>query len=357
MRIRDIRTRVLELKLRSVFRTALGEEELAKSVLVFVETGDGAVGIGEASPAPRVTGEDVSTVVEVIEKVLKPRVVGLEVEEFRRIWLTMERCIEGNYSAKAGIDIAVHDLLGKVLGRPLWRLLGGLVSELETDITVSLDRPEVMAEEARVAVEKGFRVLKLKLGLDPKLDVERVRAVRDAVGYDVRLRVDANQGWSPKQAVWVLSRIERFEIECVEQPVPEWCIDGLKYVRERVEVPVIADESAKTVRDVAHLAKLEAVDGVNVKLMKCGGITPALDIVSVARSHDLMLMFGCMLETRVSITAAASVASYAQPEFIDLDAPLSIVHEPIKGGVEYVGPRMKLPLGPGLGVEVIEWDL
>ncbi|HDD56596.1 MAG TPA: dipeptide epimerase, partial [Nitrososphaeria archaeon] len=256
------------------------------------------------------------------------------------------------------IETALLDLYAKIAGLSLVDLLGGKIKKsLETDYTISLQPVEDVVDEALEIVDKGFKVLKVKLGDDPRKDLERVKALRDRLGYDVRIRVDANQGWNPKQAIWISKRLEKFEIELIEQPVPYWCVDELKMLRESVEIPIAADESAKDLRDVLRLVSIGAVDVVNIKLMKCGGPLTALRISDLCEKAGVKCMIGCGLETKISITAAASIA-YMRDNiaFIDLDSPLFIDKEPTIGGIVYEsGGKIELLHENGLGVRLADY--
>ncbi len=344
----------LKARLKKPFRIALGESYEAESVFVVVESQSGAVGVGEASPAPMITGDNLEGTKSFLLSV-NSVVTGCEIPRDLNKLLKFIHRYPGFPAARAALEIALLDLWAREEGLRFVDLLGGPVkSEVRTDLTIGIEEPKVVAEEARRIVEAGFREIKVKLGEDPARDVERIKALRDAVGYDVRVRVDANQGWTPKQAVRIARELERLEVELIEQPVPYWCLDGLKLVTESTEIPVAADESAKTLRDVLRIIEMKAADVVNIKLMKCGGPLQAMYIARVCEEAGLQCMIGCMLETKAAITAAACVA-YASPtvKYVDLDSPLMIAEDPVKGGIVYEdGGLIRLPSEPGLGVEV-----
>jgi L-alanine-DL-glutamate epimerase-like enolase superfamily enzyme len=246
-----------------------------------------------------------------------------------------------NPSAKAAVDMALHDLLGKTTGRPLWQLWGlDPARGPLTSYSIGLDAPEVMAEKARNAA--AFPILKIKVGT-PR-DLENVRAIREAVP-EARLVVDANAAWTPHQAVRRIKELEPFGVEFVEQPVAARDLAGLRFVRERSALPLIADESCATADDVAALAG--CVDGINVKLMKCGGLRRARRVIEVARAHHLAVMCGCLIESSLSITAAAHLLPLL--DYADLDGNLLIAADPFEG-VRCTAGRLTLPTGPGLGV-------
>ena len=251
---------------------------------------------------------------------------------------------EGSQASRAAIDLALHDLLGKRLGQPLYRLLGlDPANAPLTSFTVSMDEPEVMAERAR---QSGLPLIKIKLGSpDDEAIVAAIRRLTTA-----RLRVDANAGWTRAQALELIPRLAAYDLEFFEQPLPVGDIDGLRQLRQAlraqgITVPIFADESIKTARDVA--AHAGAVDGVVIKLMKTGGIREALRAIHTARALDMQVMIGCMVESTLGVTAAAHLAPLC--DYADLDGPLLIANDPFDG-VKYDGARLVLPEGPGLGV-------
>jgi L-alanine-DL-glutamate epimerase-like enolase superfamily enzyme len=268
----------------------------------------------------------------------------------------------GNAAAKAAVDLALHDLVGKIYGEPVWRLLGGSFAEpLETDFTVSIDTPEAMAEEARKLVDAGFRAIKVKVGEDPKLDVQRVKAVREAVGENVKLWIDANQGWTPQEAVWALARIAEFRVEFVEQPVSAWNLEGMRWVRERSPVPVMADESVHSPQDALLAIKLGACDYVNIKLMKAGGLLRAKEIATICKNAGIPNMIGGMVESNLSATAAVHFAlSEGNVVFRDLDLGERPEAKLVSKGGSAIQNGFQVladPEAPGFGFEEIrrEW--
>jgi L-alanine-DL-glutamate epimerase-like enolase superfamily enzyme len=238
--------------------------------------------------------------------------------------------------------MALYDLVGQRLGIPVYQLLGLNPDRTPvTSFTIGLDTPAEMARKAQKAAQ--FPVLKIKVGTPD--DLEIVRAIRDAT--DARLRVDANEAWTPKQAIKTINALEPFGIEFVEQPVAASDLEGLRLVRDHTNLPIFADESCVTLEDVPRMAGV--VDGINIKLMKCGGISQALKMIATARAHHLRVMLGCMIESSVAITAAAQISPLV--DYADLDGALLISNDPFEGvGIE----RGKLVLSdrPGLGVRI-----
>ena len=353
MEIVDIRFYPIELPMVKPFRIAYDVTTRSHTIYVEVVTDEGISGWGEAVPTPKITGESFGQALANLE-FLKRHLVGRDPLRVRELEAEMDRVLRGNSSVKAGISMALYDILGKVLKAPVYRLLGGFRTRFETDMTIGIDEPEAMARDAQRFVDQGFRVLKVKVGEDPDRDYERLKRIRDAVGYGVRVRIDANQAWSPKQAIRMLRRFERFELELVEQPVPAWDWEGLAVVRRSVDIPVVADEAVHSPREAFELISVGAVDGVNIKLMKCGGIGPAVTIARVAEAGGAEgCMIGCMVETRLALAAAAHVvAAHLIIRWIDLDGNASLADEPSTGGYRLEKGEIVLEDKPGLGVEV-----
>jgi len=252
----------------------------------------------------------------------------------------LDRLPPGPPAARAAIDIALHDLIGKRLGQPLYRLFGVNPARLPlTSFTIAMDEPAIMAQRAAAS---NLPIIKIKLGGDH--DEALVAAIRGATA--AQLRVDANAGWTREQAAQLIPRLKQYAIEFVEQPLAADDVEGLRWLkRQNFGVPIFADESIKTARDIARHA--DAVDGVVIKLMKTGGLREALRAIHIARAHELQIMLSCMVETSVGVTAAAHLAPLC--DYADLDGPLLIANDPYSG-VRYDGARLILPEGPGLGV-------
>jgi L-alanine-DL-glutamate epimerase-like enolase superfamily enzyme len=328
----------LDLKLHRPFTISRGTQYYAHNVCTVLRDGD-LSGLGEAAPAEHY-GEIQSTVLAVLA-FLQPLLGDLPLS-LTAIHDTMEHAIHLNPAAKAAVDMAVYDLLGKQAGLPVYALLGlDPARTPRTSFTIGIDTPEVMAEKAREAAQ--YPVLKVKVGTPN--DMQNLEAVRTA-RPDAVIRVDANEAWTPKEAVEMISRIIDFGIEFVEQPVPARDLEGLGYVRDAVSLPVITDESCIIPADVPRVAPY--VDGINIKLMKCGGIYPALQMIHLARAHNLSVMMGCMIESSLAITAAAQLSPLL--DYADLDGHLLIDDDPYTG-VTVEDGRLVLPDSPGLGVQ------
>ena len=319
----------LALPLVHTFTIARGSASVARTA-IFRLRRDGLEGLGESAPSERY-GESVETVRAVF--------AGRPLQSDDPY--ALERLLAGlPPGARCGLDIALHDLIGKDLDRPLWRLLGFDPSATPfTSFTVGIDAPETML--AKLDEIRDHPIVKVKLGFPG--DVEVLRAMR--ARYTGALRVDANEAWSPQEAVAKLADIERCEVELCEQPIPAGTPERLRWIRERSRVPIVADEDAKDAADLGALAG--CVDGVNVKLVKCGGIRAALAMIATARALGLKVMLGCMVESAILTTAAAQLSPLA--DWADLDGPFLTARDPFRG-VTYESGKLVLPDGPGLGV-------
>jgi o-succinylbenzoate synthase len=361
MRITEIKTGRITVPLQKPFKTALRTLETIENVGVRVTTDTGQAGYGEAAATAVITGETIGSINYAVKTVIAPLLLGMDIANLEAIMEKLDRCLVRNTSAKAAVDLAVYDLYGQLHQAPLYQLLGGYRDHLTTDLTISVNEPEQMAQDSRAAVALGYDVLKIKVGQDPRWDLERLQAIWAAVGDTVKLRVDANQGWQPKEAVRLLNHMADagLEIELVEQPVAAHDLEGLKYVTERVPMPVMADESVFSPLDAAKLLQMRAVDLLNIKLMKTGGIGHALQICALAEAYGVECMIGCMMETKVSVTAAAHLAAAKRIiTRVDLDSPVLCAVDPFDGGVVYRESRIELGKGPGLGfgeIAGVEW--
>jgi len=350
MKIINISCKRLDVPLDKPFVIATGIATQAETMIVMIETDEGIIGYGEAEPSLAVTGETIETV-EAVLPLLASRLIGLNPFAIERVHKIMDRIIVRNSAAKAGIDIALYDIMAKKLGMPLYALLGGDCNMVTTDMTVGIDEPQLMAAEAAKYKTAGYSVLKIKAGLDANADADAMRLIREAVGHDMRLRADANQGWSVNEAIRTIDIYEKYGVEMVEQPVKYWDVDGLAYIRRRTKIAIGADESLHTPEDAMGLAKAEAADLFNIKLMKCGGIYHALRINAIAEAAGIRVMLGCMMETRIGNTAAAAlVAAQSNITEADLDSHVYFENQGITGGFYVKDGVMHLSDAPGLGV-------
>ncbi len=357
MKITKVRLGRISVPLRTPFKTALRSVSSVEDVIVEVHTDCGAVGYGEAPPTGAITGDTTGAIIGAVQDHIAKSVIGRDVDEFEDLLQVVQKCIVGNTSAKAAVDMALWDLYGQLYNIPVYKLLGGAKRNITTDITISVNDPDVMVKDALIAVERGYDCLKMKVGVNPKLDVERLSAVRNAVGKDIVIRIDANQAWQPKEAVRILNKMQEqgLDVELVEQPVKAHDIEGLKYVTDRSYVPVLADESVFSPENAMTIMKMGAADLINIKLMKCGGIYNALKIASAAEVYGVECMIGCMLEAKISVNAAVHLACAKNIiTKVDLDGPVLCSEDPILGGAVFDEKIITVSNEPGLGIKGIE---
>jgi L-alanine-DL-glutamate epimerase-like enolase superfamily enzyme len=333
----SLNPRVIELPLRHAWTISRGTSTSKRNVVVELRS-EGHVGLGEAAPNVRYH-ESAETVLEALRTL--ERVLERDLRYFRDISEALQEALPGNGAAKAAVDIALHDLAGKTLGAPLYRLLGVDPARMPiTSFSIGIDDPETLARKVREA--EPYPVLKVKLG------AERVREVFGTVRAATSkvIRVDANEAWRPEEALEHIEWMATQGVELVEQPLPAADVEGAKWLRARSPLPLVADEALIRASDVPRLA--EGYHGINVKLQKAGGIRETLRTIDVARACGLKVMIGCMVETSVGIAAAAHLGPLA--DWLDLDGNLLISEDPFRGHPVVQG-RIQLGDGPGLGVE------
>jgi len=357
MRITDIEFGMLRVPLKTPFKTALRTVDRVEDIVVMLKTDTGHVGYGEAPATAVITGDTHGSIVDAIRHYIAPRLVGQEIADLNRLTRLVQGAMEKNSSAKAAVEIAIYDLFGQLYGAPLYKLLGGGDPVITTDITISVDTIDKMVADSLKAVERGFDSLKIKVGKDIGVDIERTKAIYAAVEDRALLRLDANQGWTAKQAVYAIQELERagVKLELVEQPVKAHDLEGMRYVTERVNTPVMADESVFGPMQVIELIRMRAADIINIKLMKTGGISNAIRIADIAALHGVECMIGCMLEGSISVAAAVHVA-VAKADVItkvDLDGPSLCAFNPVDGGVIFNESEISVTDAPGLGIREI----
>ena len=357
MKITGFELGKLRVPLKTPFKTALRTVDHMEDVVVVLETDTGHRGFGSAPATAVITGETHGSIIEAIRTVILPAIEGEDIRNLNHIVELIQHSMFKNYSAKAAVEVAVYDLFAQSFDAPLYQVLGGGEPVLSTDITISVDYIDKMVRDAVNAVENGFETLKIKVGKDLRVDIERVKAVYAAVGDKALLRLDANQGWTPKQTVSALRELESsgIELEFVEQPVRGDDVEGMRYVTERVSTPVMADESTFGPREVIELIQMRGADIINIKLMKTGGISNAIKIADIAAIYDVSCMMGCMLETSIGVSAAAHVAVAKANSItrVDLDAPSLATINPVSGGVRFEGAEISITDAPGLGIDTI----
>ena len=342
MKITQVKLGRISTPLRVPFKTALRTVNSVEDVIVELHTDTGAVGYGEAPPTGVITGDTTGAILGAIQDHIAPAILGRDLDEFEDLTAAVQKALVHNTSAKAAVDMALWDLLGQKYNAPVYRMLGGARKNIVTDITISVNAPEEMARDARTAVQRGYDCLKVKVGIDPELDVARLAAVREAVGKDICIRIDANQAWNAKQAVRILNQMQDkgLDIEFVEQPA------------RHADVPVLADESVFSPADALKIMQTGAADLVNIKLMKCGGITNALRIAAAAEVYGVECMIGCMLEAKISVNAAVELACAKKIiTKIDLDGPVLCSEDHILGGATFDEKNITVSDAPGMGIQ------
>jgi L-Ala-D/L-Glu epimerase len=328
---------VLELRTRHPFIIARGGQSDYRTVWVRLRDGDGHEGWGEAA-ATKFYGETTESVLAALDTYGTTLPDDpFDLEEAERRW---ELLLRRNPAARAALSSALHDLVGKRLGVPLYRLWGlDPAKAPRSTFTIGLDTPEKMSAKVEEAAQ--YPILKIKLGTDR--DVEILRTIRDAT--DREIRVDANCGWTLKRTVQMLPVLREFGVTVLEQPLPPDQLDGLAEIRRRADIPLIADESCETAADIPPL--VGKVDGINIKLAKCGSLREAIRMIAIARAHGLTVMVGCMVESSIGITAAAHFTPLV--DIVDLDGAALLANDPFVGAT-IDGGQVSLPSGPGLGV-------
>lgn len=352
MIIQNFKVETIPLELKQPITVTFGTIDEVETLIVQIETDEGIYGIGEGSPFAPVTGETIDTAIPIANQICKT-LIGenpLHIEKIHRI---MDEILVGNTAVKAAIDMALHDIVGKKAGIPLYQLLGGNSNMFETDITLGIDSPETMARDAKEKIQQGFGILKLKAGIDMHQDIAAIKSIRHEIGDDVRLRVDANQGWTAKEALQYINAVEPFQVEAIEQPLPCWDLEGMAFVRKNSIIPIMADESVHSPQDAMKVVQKHAADVINIKLMKAGGLYKASMINAIAEAAGLTCMVGCMLESKIGITAGASiVAAKNNISEADMDSFLHIKDPGIKGGITIENGTITLPEAPGLGIDL-----
>ena len=348
-----VEARRLDMALEEPYAIAYETVDRVSNVLLRVETGNGLVGWGCAAPDEHVTGETPEGTLTTLGEVVPGLIVGLDP---LRPAMVMER-LKGHLgptpSSLAAVDMALFDLMGKASGLPVWKMLGGYRDRIVTSVTIGILPQEETVERAMAWVGQGFRALKLKGGQDVEDDIMRVKAVRQAVGGKVGLRFDANQGYSVSESLRFVEETRGARLELLEQPTPRGQPDLLGRVSNDVHIPVMADESLMDLRDAFRLVRRDLADMVNIKLMKVGGISEALQVNGVARSAGYEVMVGCMDEMALGIAAGLHFA-LARPNvlYADLDGHIGLLGDPTEGAVVIRKGVLFPSPGPGLGVDV-----
>ncbi|MEO8172475.1 MAG: dipeptide epimerase [Sediminibacterium sp.] len=335
------------------FTIATGTMEFAQNLFIRIHTNEGIIGVGECSAFPMIAGETQATCFEMAK-------------DFAKLWKNkraeaiadrlqeLDLFTAGNYTAKSAFDLALYDIAAKAANQPLYQFLGGEKKDIESDLTIGIDTSEKMAATAVEFKAKGVNIIKVKLGKKPADDIERIRQIRQAIGNDIKLRIDANQGWSYEDAITALTALGEFNIEFCEQPMRKWNDELLPELCRLSPIPLMADESVFTHHDAERIIRNKACAYINIKFAKSGGIHEAIQINEVAEKNNIACMMGGMLESRVALTAKVHFAMAKNNiRFYDLDTCLlGHLTDPVTGGVSYSGMHLQLSDAPGIGADV-----
>lgn len=348
----------IDLPLKEPFIIAYHRYDSMPAVILKLYTEEGIIGYGESVPDEHVTGESVHSVVAALKYSLIPKLIGKDPSNIQAIHHIMDETLVGNGAAKAAVDIACYDILGKKSGLPIYTLLGGKKQTVPSIPRVlSILEPEVLAKQAMEAVEEGYSELKMKLGTDPKKDVARVKAVREAVGEAILIRVDVNQGWQTvQQAQQTIKQLEPYHVSWVEQPIAQTAKSMFKHLKEKTTIPLMADESMINEQDLRIFIQDQSVDYINIKLMKSGGILPAFKLATQAELFGIQCQIGSMVESSVASAAGFHVA-LARENIISTEISGPTKFSEDIGNLTYQLPFVNVPELPGLGVEVNETKL
>jgi L-alanine-DL-glutamate epimerase-like enolase superfamily enzyme len=355
VRITHVEAWRVDMRLSEPYTIAYETVDSVANVFLRAGTDSGITGFGCAAPDLHVTGETPDSVMEAAELMIRPALEGADPLRVARLLVELKDHLHAHPSAMAMADMALHDILGKVAGLPVYKLLGGYRSRILTSVTIGIMSVEDAVKKAVEHVGNGFRSLKIKGGADVEEDIRRVTMIRKAVGARIELRFDANQGYTVGESIRFVEATRKARLELIEQPTPKGKPDLLSSVTRKVHIPVMADESLMSLRDAFRLAKGDVVDMANVKLMKVGGIAEALQINAVARAAGLEVMVGCMDEAELGIAAGLHFA-LARPNvaYADLDGHLGLIGDPSRGAVIIKNGVLYPTEKPGLGFDLGE---
>ncbi len=354
MKITNVDAIPFELKLKEPFSIVNETVDVGINVFIKIETDKGITGWGCATP-DSVTYETKESVVNCLNNEIKDILHGKDPLRINFINDIIEEKVKGNPSLKAGVNLALYDILGKKAETPLFKLLGGYRDKIETSVTIGLSSVDTMVEKAKSYVSQGFTCLKVKCGMDPDQDIEMVLAIRNEVGSNIKIRLDANEGYTLEKALRVIETLEKLgaDIEIFEQPTPAKYLYALKEVTAQCSVPIMADETVLTIRDSLKAVKMEIADMINIKLMKIGGITNAIKANTYAEIAEIPVMIGCMNESMGAMAAGVHFAcAFKNIHYADLDSALDFQQDIVKGGATYKDGYVIPSDKPGLGIEV-----
>lgn len=358
MKIKDVKVFRFSMPMKKPFKSSVRVLRTTVVVHVQIVTDIGIIGFGEAAPHLSVNGETVDSIEACIFRVFRPIIIGKNVLEFKRLIKDIQLSIYGNLSAKAAVEIAIFDLIGKYYNVSLRDFFGGGKDKLITDITVSLNDTAIMMKDVEEAISNGFHLLKIKLGKGIKEDFKTISSIRKSVGNDIELRVDPNQAWTSKESIYIIKKMEDagMNISLVEQPVHYKDIKGLKKISNNVNTKIVADESCRNINEAMYLIENQIVDVINIKVMKMGGISNAVLVAKLADAYNIECMIGCTRESRLSLSASAHIASsHENIKYIDLDANSLNAIDPYIGGVEFDNSVIKIDGSFGNGIRDVKY--
>ncbi len=350
MKITKVEAWQADLKMQEPYTIAYEEIDSVINVFLRIETDKGIIGYGCAAPDEQVTGENERSVLISLKDFAAPILTGADPLRYRMLLEQLKLKMKNQYAALAAVDMALYDILGKYAKLPLWKLLGGFRDRIMTSVTVGILPEDETVKRAKYWIAQGFKCLKLKGGKDVESDVVRVIQVWEAVGKDIEIRFDANQGYTIDQAVNFVKKTEKVRLEFIEQPTPKDNPAALNYLTSHFSLPVMADESVLNTDDAFRLVKYNLAKLVNVKLMKTGGIAEALQIDALAQSAGVAIMVGCMDESALGIAAGLAYAlARSTVKYADLDGHLGLLNDPFAGGVVLRDGILFSSEKPGLG--------
>ncbi|HUM97663.1 MAG TPA: dipeptide epimerase [Chitinophagaceae bacterium] len=344
----------LSIPLIEPFTTSLGTDTDAENVLVKIFTKEGIIGLGECSPYMPINGESQDTCF-IVGQYFAKALIGKNPLDIEACIQLMDRIIYANSSIKSAFDIALYDIASQHAGLPLYQFIGGENNKtIITDYTVSVGEPEQMAKDALKIKNQGYPAIKVKLGKNGPTDVERIKAIRMAVGNKIPIRIDANQGWKVKEAIETLKALAVYDIQHCEEPIARWKFMKLSKVKKQSPIPIMADECCGDEHDAEKLIELNACQYFNIKLGKSGGIYKGLKIVRLAEAAGIHLQVGAMLESRIAMTAFAHFALCSPLiEHYDFDTALMFKEDPVTGGIQYkANGVITITETPGLGATI-----
>lgn len=356
MKIVDIKIGKVKIPLKRPFKTALRTAYFIEDFVIKVQSSDGLTGYGSCAQTPMITGETNGSLLAALH-IIKEKILNIEFHSLEKILNFISTFFVKNTSALSCFDIALHDLYCQYLKLPLYKYLGGDHNIIFTNMTISCNDVGIMVADSLSAIEDGFYELKVKVGLDPEHDFERIFSIAKAVGPNIKLRIDANQGWKVKEAVRIIQQLEKqqLNIELIEQPIKANNIEGLAFIRNNVTSDILADEAVFSLYDALRIIQTKAADLINIKLAKCGGLLPATKILHIAEAAFMECFVGCMLESSIAVNAAAHFAS-AKKQIMrcDLDTPFLISENPIESSVSVDGNALTIDEHAfGLGIKHI----